>query len=411
VGGSALTYAACSLALDVGADRLSIRSITDAGATGYAVDYRHTLARFPQGNIRAPLGAQGNRTAGLASRLATATALYSASRVSRDRIMSEVLDDSRLVISRGGVIFKSRSDARAASMLYLRLMPILLASRVGVPVVVYGAHIDDIRYRPARRVAAAALEAAELVVVRDSVSAANAQSLTRSMRRLIVAPDSVFGILGPLCEAVPETAVPETLATVNHAVVCLSGGEREGFAEREKQMGARLATALRMLIARGQIEGVLVLAQRNDASSGDAAEGRRFSDLLGNEASFVDEDLSPTQLMSLYRKAAFVTGTRLHSTILALAAGGLGAPIDMGPNHRIPAVYEQVGLSSLVASEQMSAVGLADHLGTLVEDAEGLRRTTDRAVELARTQLADTAEEIKSVVARTMGSARPRRTS
>ena len=391
-GGSALTFAACGLARGLGANRLRVQSITDPGPGGYAAEYRHTLGHFPEARIEEPIGVHGRESASLGRRVVVAGSSHTRALFARSQWEDHGATD--MVLGRGGVIFRSGFNMRSAAMLYLRLTPLLLAPRAGIPTVIYGAHIDPIRYAPARHIAGSALEAAELVIVRDEVSAENARALTSSMKRLIVAPDSVFALSESWLDGLPDDLVPRAWLASRFAVVCLSGGERGGFAEREKEVASRLAAALDRILRQGLVDRVLVLAQRNDPASGDAKEGKRFASMIGPAATFLSEDLSPTQLMGLYREAALVTGTRLHSTILALAAGGLGAPIDMGPSHRMPAVYEEVGLREFVATELMSPGQLAEHLTGLVEDREKHLKTVAQALVQARSRLSGAATEI-----------------
>jgi polysaccharide pyruvyl transferase WcaK-like protein len=126
---------------------------------------------------------------------------------------------------------------------------------------------------------------------------------------------------------------------------------------------ARLGELCRGLLG-GRVERLLVPLQSHE----DEAISRRFVAAIGDpRVELVDEDLSPEELMALYRNAEFLVGRRLHAGVFALL---VGIPVAL------------FGTDGVKAEGVMQELGLADRVFRYPDfPVEEVRRVIEEMME------------------------------
>jgi polysaccharide pyruvyl transferase CsaB len=185
----------------------------------------------------------------------------------------------------------------------------LLAHALNRPYVVYAQGLGPLRRPLSRAIAAQMLSAADALFLRDPESIRLAREL--GVRRVITfAADPVL-TLSPH-PSLTRVHVPVRIAVALHE---WPGGEI---------VADRVANALRPMLARAEI--ILVVMQDRDT----AITGR-VAERLGQRVRIVGADRSVADRVAAIQSASLVIGMRLHSLILAAAAGRRFVAITYDP--------------------------------------------------------------------------------
>jgi polysaccharide pyruvyl transferase WcaK-like protein len=312
---------------------ISLVPINEFGERERAIRYRHTLQAHPDVHLAAPLMRQESLAGGAATSLPLEL-LNGRLRRLLDAETADVLDAADLVVSRGGVIYRSSTTLARTAALLRRTASLRYAQRRGTPTVLLGLHAGAIGGRLAERSCRRQYEQADVVLPRGPLSEQRVRSLApaASMHRL---PDSVFGaelarvdrdaeMDGALAISVSDPAIPH-LDTI--------------------------AGTARALLERGLVDRVIVV----DQVSGDDADATacgRLAQQLPDNTKLVRDDLSPSDLVHLYGSCVAVIASRLHAAILGLIGGTPSFPIDLSRDHKAVDTFGEVGLERWVLDPQ-----------------------------------------------------------
>lgn len=288
-----------------------------------------------------------------------------------------------LVVSRGGVIFwQPRPSFRFTPNLWLRTFPLRLALRRQVPVAIYGAHLGPLPSRLSRWVVGSILRRAYLIIVRDLHSEELATSLGCRPPQLRRAPDSVMR-LNNASVANDRLGSSEQTASDTYAAVTVSGN----LGRRSSEATTLLKNVIQELLQFNLVERAVFVLQVDGTEASDKHATYEFVEQLKcDRCTIVDKDLSVEQLLDLYSRARCVVGMRLHSTILALVAGTIGFPLDLGQSHKVRSVFAEFGLEDLVLTLGSSALAGQVVRHHILQGADAYCRI-DEAVRNAKSRL------------------------
>jgi colanic acid/amylovoran biosynthesis protein len=294
--------------------------------------------------------------------------------------------EADVVIGKGGQAFSVRS-LRGLLGFWLTLFPITLASRLGIPTVLYGVTIGPYRrWQPSRALAGLVLRRVSLVMARDARSESEALRLGVPRERVVQVPDTVFALPAPPAELEAEVRARVGLDGVRFGAVTIATP-----LEEDHELFDCLGHALERLLERGVVERIAVVLQTDGPTTSDARASEAFVRRLGSpRVMLVRDDLSHRELCALYGSAAFTLACRIHSAILSLIAGTPAFPVSRHTTVKADDIFATLGLQRFVVRVEgppEALVATADRL------AESIQETVERG-ESGR-------EEIREAVTRT----------
>jgi polysaccharide pyruvyl transferase WcaK-like protein len=333
-----------------------------------------TMRRFPDVELLPPAypAARGP----LAGLRATLGSLWAVARGRRARGSESLrrIAAAELVVSRGGYVFVDRRGFGGLLALWHTAFPIIYASRLGIPTVVFSSSIGPFRDRKSRMLNGWILRRATLVLARDPRSYRRALDLGVPFDRVREVPDSVFALDPPTVEQCRDAARRHALEGAVGVVTVralVPAHERTRFLDR-------LAEALRIAIAEGLVDRIAVVDQMSGGEARDSAD--LLARLPDDRARLISGDLSPSELMSLYSSVRFVVGCRLHSTIFAMIAGTPAVVVSL-TEEKADGIFESLGLGHFVVQADFDP---REVVGLLHEIVEGGAATRERVATAAR---------------------------
>jgi polysaccharide pyruvyl transferase WcaK-like protein len=265
-----------------------------------------------------------------------------------------------------------------------QLWTILMAKALGIPSVVSGATIGPFSHPLDRILAAAALRAAELVVVRDAVDSPHALRRMRIKRKQIaVAPDPALALGAPPASAVDDALEQAGIRPeVEYIAISLGGSS-------DSDLGTRaVAEAVAAATARG-LQTLLVPMVSGSEDADDLDLLPALTGLLGEAPIPVLDPLPADRVIAgIIERARLAVGTRYHLAVFAAAAGvpAIGFHDDEYGRRRF------AGITSTGIGD-VTSLSLGSSEGTItkaVEDA--LRAPSGRTREIAELPALDALE-------------------
>lgn len=298
--------------------------------------FRFTLARYPDVRVlRSPIRTDGALRTTLAMLIRSLRLLLR--RRPGDGEFERVISAAALVVSKGGFVFVERGTLRNLLALWFTAFPLIYAASVKVPTLVLCTTVGPFRRASSRALSRWILGRVDAVVTRDPISTAEARALGRA--DVTECPDIVLTHEAPA--GPPPAALELSSSPGTYGVVVLSGTGREQeaiFLDRVRELSRRILDA-------GLVDRLVVPLQ----SLADSAISARFLRSLDDPRCIgIEDDLSPEELMRLYRGARFLVGRRLHGGLFAML---VGTPVILFATDGVKThgVMSALGLSSRVA--------------------------------------------------------------
>lgn len=381
--------------VELGIDQISVASFFPLPVAQTV--FRHTLSTFPQVELTEsawPLRAEyrrlraGGRPVSRVVTLLEVGAALGRLVLARDGEHAvhrgvRCIAQSDLVLERGGPFFFARRGLVNPS-LFKYSYPFLLAMRLERPFAFapggFGPFESGFSSDLIRRLCASA----KFVMARDPISVAELERSGVDRRKVILNLDSGFWI-EPAVTPRLRAALADCDLRGDFMVVTTRPWERP-LQERYHQ---ELARTIDSLVPKYFPRAVLVphVLDPYNQIPDDRSATREVYDLLHRKqhVSIIEHDLTPAELGALYERAALVLGTRLHSVILALAAGTPAIAVSYA-GHKARGVMEAVGLRKFVldlsdyrADDAIElAVAAADLRGVIAPRIRELRQAADK---------------------------------
>lgn len=406
-GGAAITAAAIGAVLDAfPGSHLALIPIDDGGP---ANSFRHTKARFPDVEILEPIvRVAPGALRGIRTVLSSLVLMLRPGRRPVSRTVRE-LSDADMVVGKGGYIFVDRAGLRGLLALWMTAFPLMLATRLGVPAVVHPTSVGPLREPLSRWLVRWILRRVDLILVRDPYSFSEALALGIGEDRIVLVPDSVFGMAPPSEDECRQAARRVGLESARFAAVTILHGGADSSADQ--RFRRKLAGLLRDVLSSSLVERIVVVAQVAQsrplgpnqgpvvAFGGDVPVSREFVRLVGDErVSLVEEDLPPDQLVALYGASMFTIGCRLHSALFSLIGGTPAFAVSMAGRKSI-GVYAGLGLTEYVVTyPDFDSPKLLAEISRAVADGEVLRSRIKRSVGCARSEVSAIPQLLRRVL-------------
>lgn len=306
--------------------------------SGFERSHRFTLDRFPDVSISGPLVATGHGPfAGLRAAARSIWLVCLAPRLASSPAVRSIRE-SNAVVSKGGHVFVERGGLRRSISLWMTSLPLLLAARLQVPTAILCTTVGPFSTWHSRAVAAFVLRRISRVVVRDDRSYGEAVALGVDPDRVTSLPDIVFSAQRPAPERSREVAARLGFENDRFCAVTVSEGPYD------QEFFKNLKRTLTLLLERGVLDRVVVTCHAGE----DVELSRTFvGSFDDSRAVFLEEDLSPDDLIALYGAARCLIGRRMHSAIFALVAG-IPTFAFTKSGMKVQGVMESIGLKDLI---------------------------------------------------------------
>lgn len=231
----------------------------------------------------------------------------------------KVIQQSDLVISKGGHIFYAINFLDLFGMLF-HSYPLLLAWRLKKPFGIYAQSIGPFYNLAPRLFIKWLFFKAKFLLVRERISKQELIQCGIPEEKITVVPDAAFGLTPNLTERVK--VLLETNGLIPNSFVVFTPRQWVFKTEfnRQKYLEGVAETA-DFVIENLSLKVALVSHTQGPTKiEDDRIVVEDIYKLIKNKENtvIINEDLSPTELMSLYSQSKFVVGTRFHSIIFAL---------------------------------------------------------------------------------------------
>jgi polysaccharide pyruvyl transferase WcaK-like protein len=319
----------------------------------------------------------------------------------------KTLRDADLVVVKGGqFLYNDTGGVRGALFLWRTLQPIRAAIGLRKPTVVLGHSVGPFRNRLSLTATVRVLKHTDMIFVRETLSERMLAGRVEP-RRLALAPDLAFLIERAPCEVALDPGTAWIGVTLVNWIFPGRGDPAGRRARYLRRLTAALADAYRRL----RLVPVFIpqVTVRHYGMS-DVDVIRRARELLsaaGVRSHFVEEDLSPEQMVDLYGQCALLIGTRLHSCILASCASRPVIAIRY-QGFKTQGVMAMLGCEHLVHEiDALDPARLYRDIETVWRDREALSRRIGHTVRSLRTELRERIRRCLLGITGTRGGAAP----
>lgn len=231
----------------------------------------------------------------------------------------KAIKQSDLVISKGGHIFYATNFLDLFGMLF-HSYPLLLAWRLKKPFGIYAQSIGPLYNLVSKLFIKWLFSKAEFLLVRENISKQELIQCGIPEEKITVVPDAAFGLTPNLTERVK--VLLETNGLIPNSFVVFTPRQWVFKTEfnRQKYMEGVAETADFVIESLSLKVALVSHTQGPIKIEDDRVVVEDIYKLIKNKenAVIINEDLSPTELISLYSQSKFVVGTRFHSIIFAL---------------------------------------------------------------------------------------------
>ena len=249
---------------------------------------------------------------------------------------------SDLVVDRGGPFFAANNPLFNLS-LYHNAFPLFIAKRFGVEFGFAPESCGPFASSWSRQLMRNLCEDAAFIMTRDPISKDALMRCGVDRNRILLTLDSAFWVDHNLSEKIKFFMETNNLEPQKFLVVTT----RAWHGDRLKKYHQELASTINCVIPRYFQKVVLVpnmldpLGQMGD----DLKATKELYSLIEKKeyVSVLDEDLPPNELVGFYGQAGLLLGTRLHSVIMALAAGTPAVAVAYS-GHKTQGVMQAVDL-------------------------------------------------------------------
>jgi polysaccharide pyruvyl transferase WcaK-like protein len=271
--------------------------------------FRFTLERHPDVRIlRSPIRTDGTVRTTLTMLVRSLAMLLRARR--RGGEFERTIAGAAVVVSKGGYVFVERDTLRSLLALWFTAFPLIYAGRANVPTIALCTTVGPFRRILSRRLSRWILGRVDAVVTRDPISTAEARALGRA--DVVECPDIVLTFDRERIAPGPSGNDGRPMGT--YGVLVLSGETKA----QDEVFLARMSELSKRILNDGLVDRLMVPLQ----SLEDKGITTRFLACLDDpRCAFLHGDLSPEELMGLYRDARFLIGRRLHGGLFAMLSG------------------------------------------------------------------------------------------
>ena len=340
--------------------------------------FRFTLERHPDVQVlRSPIRTDGGARTTLSMLVRSLAMLLRAEPGGGD--FERTIAGAGMVVSKGGYVFVERDTLRNLLSLWFTAFPLIYAARVNVPTIALCTTVGPFRRAFSRGLCRWILSRVDAVVTRDPISTAEARALGRA--DVVECPDIVLTFDRGAIPPRPFPAEATSSGTYGAVVLSPETPEQDAiFLERMTELSRRI-------LDDGLVDRLVIPLQTLE----DTAITTRFEARIDDpRCAFLDSDLSPEELMALYRNARFLIGRRLHGGLFAMLSG-TPAVLFATDGVKADGVMGALGFADRVAPYPAFSVDEVYRLLVGILEREAVeRREISARVEEAAEQAAET---------------------
>jgi colanic acid/amylovoran biosynthesis protein len=304
---------------------IEVRTMLSAKDPSFGTWNRHLRRRFPQISFLPafyPEPLSGGRMKKMSVGIESLRAIFLGLKVTMSRqraVRSYMAGAAAVVVVGGSDLFEIRRPFTSRWRLRRITEAAVDASRVGVPVYLWGHTLGPFETNSGKRTASRLLKSAAQVLVRDEGSLKVALDLAPSADPQLV-PDLGFAIRpGELPESMSVKEWGRYVAIVPRMHFF------DGDGGRTDRLLDQFADFARGLLERGEVDSVVLVPQVTGPSEveDDRIVVNRLASKIGDtRVKVVDgEFLGPSEFCQLYSQALGVIAVRLHGAIFSMAGG------------------------------------------------------------------------------------------
>lgn len=389
-GGAAITAATIRILHEAFPHAVLSLITTTGDAAQLNRTHRHTIAQFPEVELL-PALVRVRAKGGAVTACATSLVLWwSGLGMGARGPTGRGLRDARLVVGKGGQLFKGSRRGPALLGFWLAVLPLVIAHRRRVPTALYSVTIGPYadRRNGAARLASWVLRRIDLVLVRDEHSRDEALKLGVPAENVVQIVDSVLTSPAPTEDDLRLSPQLARVRTVPFGAVTMTSWRGLPDEELFEVLGA----ATRAALANGVVERIVVVLQTDGPTTSDRRVSEAFVRWLGEpQVELFDEDLPPADLMALYGAARFTLACRLHSALFSLVAGTPTIAVSRSTTVKADDIFRTLGLEHYVVRidddgtrREQATAHLTRLLTQMTEDGSGARQEIASAVQRLR---------------------------
>lgn len=300
-----------------------------------------------------------------------------------NRTLNQIRNSS-VVISRGTQIFYDKKGHLLQSLLskYWLCIPLLYAWRVKVPFVVYAQTIGPIHSPWVQRFMKFVLEKAAYVLPREQYSYDYLKDeLGISTERIVLVPDSVFGLESPSQEEITKSCTEHNLLQGKFACLVVRHYMEKGSEGKAKPLCEQFVELAKHIMENGICDQIVVATQCHhlpeytgfecDASISQELVSLLIAELGAEKVKLIDKPLSPHEAMCIYGAAKYLVSVRLHAAIFSMISGTPAIAVSYWGS-KTRGIFQMLGFDdAFIEKEEMTGRGLIEKLDRIEQDYSG----------------------------------------
>jgi polysaccharide pyruvyl transferase WcaK-like protein len=295
--------------------------------------------------------------------------------------------EADLLIAKGGSYLHAIVPIRDLPYLWRMLLPIRLAKRSGVRIVLLGVSLGEFRSRPAAWFSRVVLRAGVSVVVREEVSCGVARTVLKlPASRIKVAPDMAFLTPRPIGRNRRAGGLKLGLTVRRHPA------PKGDAAYLDAQYADGVAQAVSRCLEIWPEMSVTVIPQVED----DEELGRTIARKVDSHqrVTCADRPASLTSLMEMYDDMDVMLAARLHSVILAAVCGVPAVHVIYEPSKSL-GTLKLLGMTDYgIPYESADGVALTELLIRAISNRQELSDVVQRRVVELRSEAAQAVDRL-----------------
>lgn len=260
-------------------------------------------------------------------------------------IPMRTLAESDMQVCVGGGYLRAKPDLTSTIILLLLVHQIWLARLLGKPVYLYAQSFGPYPTVLQRYLAQTGLRSASLILVREAKSEQLLKDMGIPRYCVRKVPDSAF-----LFKARSIKAVRRIIRSDGDTDKIVGITVRSWLDEpRQQAYETAIADLIRHIISKPHHRVVVIPQVTSSAQHDDDREaGARISKMLPADVpvTFLDQQFSPSEILSIYASLDYLVGTRFHSVIFALISGVPAVAIEY--EHKTSGIMQDLGLEEWV---------------------------------------------------------------
>ena len=317
----------------------------------------------------------------------------------------KVLQDSDLVISKGGHFyqFHSKNSLKGLIYAYQSFYNLLLSIRLRKKISLIAHSVGPFNNNTSKTIARFVFKRVDFLSTRETISKKILVELGIKEDKVQVLPDSAFALIPVLdknleCLLTKYKLKKKEYATITARYWNFPGCDPYRVSQAYDKYLSALAEIGDYLTKRKYVDKV-VLVVHNDGKHNELEDDLKPINAVlerinqQDRVVLIDEDLSPSMQSGLYGGARLMIGTRLHSVIFSLVGGAPAIAISY--THKVDGIMKMLGLENYVLNIKSMEISKAvDMIQNLIAEEAHLMGKVKSKIQKFQLELKAALEQI-----------------